>query len=82
MEESLAENKKHQRAAKPVSCVNANTVKNASFTLNDLGSLSLLSNRADSLVISVPSEVRRTTRAFAHLRGNTGHQVTRTLVTR
>jgi len=36
MEESFAENQKHQRAAKPVCCVNTNTVKNASFTLNDV----------------------------------------------
>jgi len=34
MEESFAENQKHQRAAKPVCSVNTNTVKNASFTLN------------------------------------------------
>jgi len=31
MEESFAENKKHQRAAKPVCSVNTNTVNNASF---------------------------------------------------
>jgi len=36
MEESFAEIKKHQRAAKPVCCVNRNTVKNASFTLLDV----------------------------------------------
>jgi len=36
MEESFAENQKHQRAAKPVCYVNTNTVKNASFTLNDV----------------------------------------------
>jgi len=35
MEESFAENQKHQRAAKPISSINTNTVKNASFTLND-----------------------------------------------
>jgi len=34
MEESFAENHKHQRDAKPVCSVN--TVKNASFTLNDV----------------------------------------------
>jgi len=36
MEESFAENQKHQRAAKAVCGVNTNTVKNASFTLNDV----------------------------------------------
>jgi len=36
MEESFAENKKHKRAVKPVCSVNENTVKNASFTLNDV----------------------------------------------
>jgi len=36
MEESFAENHKHQRAAKPVCSVNTNTIKNASFTLNDI----------------------------------------------
>jgi len=36
MEESLAENQKHQRAAEPVCSVRTNTVKNASFTLNDV----------------------------------------------
>jgi len=36
MEKSFAENKKHQRSAKPVCCVNRNTAKNASFTLNDV----------------------------------------------
>jgi len=36
MEELSAENQKHQRAAKPVCSVNANTVKDASFTLNDV----------------------------------------------
>jgi len=34
MEESFAENQKHQKAAKPVCSVSANTVENASFTLN------------------------------------------------
>ena len=36
MEESFAENQKHQQAAKPVCSVKTNTVKSASFTLNDL----------------------------------------------
>jgi len=36
MEESFAENQKHQRAAKPVCSVNTNMVKNASFILNDV----------------------------------------------
>jgi len=36
MEQSFADNKEHQRAAKPVCCVNTNTVKDASFTLNDV----------------------------------------------
>jgi len=36
MEESFAEKQKHWRAAKPVCSVNTNTVKNASFTLNDI----------------------------------------------
>jgi len=36
MEESFAKNRKHQRAAKPVCNVNTNTVKNASFRLNDV----------------------------------------------
>jgi len=35
-EESFAENQKQQRATKPVCSVNINTVKNASFTLNDV----------------------------------------------
>jgi len=33
IEESFAENQKHQQAAKPVCSVNTNTAKNASFTL-------------------------------------------------
>jgi len=33
MKESVAENQKHRRAAKPLCSVNTNTVKNASFTL-------------------------------------------------
>jgi len=37
IEESFAENQKHRRAAKPFCSVNTNTVKNASFTLNDAG---------------------------------------------
>jgi len=36
MEESFAENQKHQRVAKPVDSINTNTVKNASFTFNDV----------------------------------------------
>jgi len=36
IEESFAENQKHQRAAKPVCSVNTNTIKNTSFTLNDV----------------------------------------------
>jgi len=36
MEESFAENQKQRRAAKPVCSVNTNTVRNASFTLNDV----------------------------------------------
>jgi len=36
MEDSFAENRKHQRAANPVCSVSTNTVKNASFTLNDV----------------------------------------------
>jgi len=36
MEESFAENQKHQQAAKTFCSVNTNTVKNASFTLNDV----------------------------------------------
>jgi len=36
MEESFAENQKHQRAAKPICSVNTNAVKNASFTLSDV----------------------------------------------
>jgi len=36
MEESFAENKKHQQAAKQVCRVDTNTVKNASFTSNDV----------------------------------------------
>jgi len=36
MEESLAENQNHRRAAKQVCSVNTNTVKNASFTSNDV----------------------------------------------
>jgi len=36
MEESFAENQKHQQSAKPVCRVNTNTVKNTSFTLNDV----------------------------------------------
>jgi len=36
MEESFAENRKRQRVAKPVCSVNTHTVKNTSFTLNDL----------------------------------------------
>jgi len=36
MEESFAENKKHQRATKLACCVNTYTVKNPSFTLNDV----------------------------------------------
>jgi len=36
MEESFAENQKHSRVAKPVCSVNTVTVKNASFTLNDV----------------------------------------------
>jgi len=36
MEESFVENQKHQQDAKPVCSVNRNTVKNASFTLNDV----------------------------------------------
>jgi len=36
MEQSFVENQKRQRAAKPVCSVNTNTVKNASFTLNDV----------------------------------------------
>jgi len=36
MEESFAENQKHQRAAKPVCSVKTNTVKNANFTLYDV----------------------------------------------
>ena len=36
MEESFVENQKHPRAAKPVCSVNTNTVKSASFTLNDV----------------------------------------------
>jgi len=35
MKKILAENQKQQRAAKPVCNINTNTVKNASFTLND-----------------------------------------------
>jgi len=35
MEESFAENQKRQRAAELVCSVNRNTVKNASFTVND-----------------------------------------------
>jgi len=41
MEESFAENQKHQRAAKPLCSVNTNTVKNASVTLNDVQQLSV-----------------------------------------
>jgi len=36
MEESFPENQKHQRAAKLVCSANTNTVKNASFALNDI----------------------------------------------
>jgi len=36
MEESFAENQKHQRGAKPACCVNTSTAKNAIFTLNDV----------------------------------------------
>jgi len=36
MQESFAENQKHQRAAKPVCSVYTNTVKNASFSWNDV----------------------------------------------
>jgi len=36
MDDSFAENQKHQRAAKPVCSVNTNTIKNASFTFNGL----------------------------------------------
>jgi len=36
MEVSFAENQKHRRVVKPVCSVNTNTVKNASFTLNDV----------------------------------------------
>jgi len=36
MEESFAENQKHHRPAKLVCSDNTNTVKNASFTLNDV----------------------------------------------
>jgi len=36
MEESFAENQKHRLAAKPGCSVSTNTVKNASFTLNDV----------------------------------------------
>jgi len=36
MEESFAENEKHQRVAKSVCSVNTNTIKNTSFTLNDV----------------------------------------------
>jgi len=36
LEESFAENQKHQRVAKPICSVNTNTVKNASFTLNNV----------------------------------------------
>jgi len=39
MEESIAENPKHQRAAKLVCSVNTNTVKNAGFTWNDVQQL-------------------------------------------
>jgi len=41
MEESFAENQKHQRAANPFCSVKTNRVKNASFTLNDLQQLSV-----------------------------------------
>jgi len=43
MEESFAENQKHQLAGKSVCsvCVNTNTVKNASFILNDVQQLSV-----------------------------------------
>jgi len=36
MEKILAENQNQQRAAKPFCNINTNTVKNASFTLNDV----------------------------------------------
>ena len=36
IEESFAENQKHRRIAKPLCSVNTTTVKNASFTLNDV----------------------------------------------
>jgi len=36
MERILAENQNQQRAAKPFCNINTNTVKNASFTLNDV----------------------------------------------
>jgi len=36
MDDSFAENQKRQQAAKTVCSVNTDTVKNASFTLNDV----------------------------------------------
>jgi len=36
MEKILAENQNQQRAAKPLCNTNTNTIKNASFTLNDV----------------------------------------------
>jgi len=36
MDDSSAENQKHQQAAKPVCSANTNTVKNANLTSNDV----------------------------------------------
>jgi len=51
MEESFEEKQKHWRVAKPVCIVNTNTVKNASFTLNDVWRYRNLSFRFTVVVI-------------------------------